>query len=1603
MKMKNKMIAAIIIGIVTMAISTVAHAVPNMFYWVGDGIGEVATTIVDGTWILCSEKGGHLRTSMYFSDDTSQRTSSYCSECNGNDVRKPWDGVRLQSRFSLSGSVDVKAHQDAIYTLINATDIDQAQRILWAMDINTGNYIANNDDLYKEATTYRAFYEKMQAQGGYKPTDQTNVSKVKVAVNQNDQTYTVGPFKISYLDDYYKRANGTRINFGEITELSVLNETGSKMQLIDIRDSRGGSISSREYKFPTNGEEFYVVFKGEGKRVSIETKYRYLSECTGTIYTYTGAIYEWDWYRAGDGNHPHWDHWQETGYHDDDGEWHSTGGYDVYRYPAKYYYQIRRRYADKAQNLIGYAFDGQEQWRTTNLRLAPNGIDITMKLSGRVFIDKDSGKVNEGNNKYDQGEAISGVEVTLYDTDGNKVTTDIAITHQHSGSSVTGGGCYTSPIYHKHDGSETTYGKCYTQATHIHQGTPATGGACYQTPVYHQHDSSCYHTSGALICGKNSSTIEYYRQTCGQVVKYKKTCTKQEGITIDGYNVACGKDTNTVEGSRTQNNTIVTNESGTYEFSNLNAQKKYYVKFTYNGMIYTNVLYNENGDDTSKATEEGQNHGNNRQTFNNTFAEIGSYPANYKTRDCITGAEIYNKTYLQEDIADLFKEVSLAVASHNGDEKAAFQAVINNHSGDSEIRYKIQFVADCRISAYTVRNYPLNPVFVIESSPQVVAGVGYQPIYSGTYNQTNVNLGIKARPTFDMALYKDVFHAVVNVNGKAETYTYDARKDKENNGFNFGVNESDYISRLRDKYISGSNIDSTNTALPENIEYTRELRSEEIINGNNSNANIKEDTLFDTDKAYAWKDINHQLKQEDKLQIHVTYKLAIRNQSGVIGAVTELVDYYDNNYAFEGAYVGKADGTKIGEVAASEQSMYGNRRSSLSPNNTMYGTNGKYKTIYLRPAEQKLGDGEDQYVFVTFGLIDPEATLVNAKLMEGQRLYTYNLAEINGYRTYGTSKQDNNSMGIVDKDSTPGNFNPATYERGKTKLEDDESQAPAFIYSKRVSRTLEGTVFEDMVTSPSKNADEVATKQSRFGSGTIDNKDKGIKDVIVELVEIKDGKLVVRQATRTDEKGWYGFGAFLAGDYTIRYTYGSDNQTAMTTETPNIKGSNKTSYNGQDYQSTTFTTSKDKEAETKDYMVDDILKQRYDINNSNKNSEEKNIAVDAQKITKYKDDNYYWYHDANVAGRNDASDDIARKNQVISYSKSEYEREITNHKSEVFNSYQNPQPEHITKDLHKKLVSELERRTYRYAYTAEIPVEVEYTTKAIDGKQKTEGYTYKVTGVDFGVVERPKAKLEVEKKVDHIKVTAADGVTVLFDSDKAAENLAWTVKKDRYTKVPPVQIFMDDELISGAKLEITYKFTVTNNGELDENGNSTTRAKKIIDYVANNLTYTKEDAENSLWEVVKKDDIQNEKNSTLVNNTQNGTYKLVDLSTKQTILQTTEANPLTKALKAGESSSATLVLKKVLSAESSTDDLTYRNITEIVEIDNSVGRYDHSSVPGNQSPDAGPAEDDTYEAENVVVLPPFGSKPTYYVIAIIAAVILAGGIFFIKKKVIDKK
>ncbi len=958
--------------------------------------------------------------------------------------------------------------------------------------------------------------------------------------------------------------------------------------------------------------------------------------------------------------------------------------------------------------------------------------------------------------------------------------------------------------------------------------------------------------------------------------------------------------------------TTVTDENGNYSFDRLDAMKKYYVEFKYNGQQYENTIYENNlSGGYSNATESVKD----RDAFNKKFEEID-------------GDEGYtlDKVNYDDGNPDYTPDEPFGISAYTG----------------SDGKDKLQ-------------TYPKYNKFIIGKSDEVIDGVKYEAIYQKGDDQREVDFGIARRIQFDMAAKKDVYVATVKINGKTEVYGYDKK--------NLGNEE-------------GTSGDTWNI---------------EVVGGYDRG-------LSDDDYGFTGQNGNNQL-----LEVYVTYKIAVRNQSQtMLGHVTRLYDYYDSTYTY------------MPELSWQSNTNYRTDTNTLNKlqdsmeaedvEDNVWGTEPKVtenKNDRLTiDVNKKQETGETVYLYLTFK-VDGEGPELSLGVKGNQ-------AEIGAFKTYyktGTIlphygennfvvPNDNMIAGRVDKDSIPSSMGP----NGDVK-EDDEDKAPGVdVHLTGDVRKLNGTVWEDERTL--KSGDAV------IGNGLKEDGELGVAGVKVELWErTVQGTDYFWKETITDENGKYNFEGYVAGDYYVRFYYGHSKDIVT----------NEISYNGQDYKSTSYQVGVTQN-ETTD--KDNVYKGYRDVNTQNESKT-------------------YGYDIAESEGKNvsDAKDIWSRRQVVNSYSK----ENVTNGIAEILASpYETPKynGNSYSQTEMDVLIQELINNTYMVAETGVIVVEVE---KNMQSNLENGLPSYSLNDIDLGLEERPKAQLEIDKSITNIRVSLANG-SVLFDVNKSGDNVIWKThepynlaeNKDRDGKYEDyygrnnknrysyryennypintadkglVQLTMDEELMHGATITISYKVKVTNVGEVDYEEQKfyykgdtsgativTTRANQVVDYVANNLQFSTDNTNNNGWSIIKKDTLLNQG---LVNN------RLSDnLAKFNNIIQTEGLN---KELKPGESTEKPLVLSQLISTENTEDDLTYSNIVEIVKTSNTVGRRMAYSVVGNQHPDASKAEEiDSSLAERVIILPPFGNIHIFYILIAVIGIILVVGIALIIKKVLKK-
>ena len=1477
----------------------------------------------------------------------------------------------------------------------------EKQEAIWYLK---GQWSGRKSALMQEAEDYEKFDEEVRKNDGLNPTDKTNLDEVTTKVDQNNKTYIVGPFSVEYTEGTYGN-----ITFGGISDMKIIGYNiqgqvvndnisiskiilNNKENALDFfKPDATLKVDETSQCYPKSGEKFQIKFDDPNKGLDINDQNRIVSISVKIKFEYMlangkASIYDGYKYYV-EVDHPDHD------YFIIDGIKKYVCSLDcnvstIGKQPIMSADAIRTLYEQEI--VIG----GEP---TSEIPPEPPeppkpSIDITMNLGGYVWEETLQGKESLADGKRTSSDKkIKNAKVTLYDETGKLVRI---------------------------------------------------------VPIKEDSDQDIMHHI----------------------------------------------------------NSTLTDEEGYYQFNGLDAMRKYYVQFEYNGQTYLPTEYSKpqynttEWKESSKATELASD----RNNFDGRFKEIGSYPKNYPSSNSlnISGlVEGYNTTFTQLELMgyvlqdngkyeqvntqliDGFKYDENGLQTNTYEEgiiskkirefintnqsfpdatqmKNIYSQIANNNE---ETWKKLQFIEDCKIVSYTgnVMNqttkdlYPYYTKFCVNSikgakgrgseltyneSDVVIGGVTYKPIYSGQYF---INLGLWRRQEFDMALKKDVYKAALKINNKTVVYNYDKRK-VENGGTNNASGNDNNTSW--DINVRMSDYNSYY-----GLSYNREL--------------YETDYLFKTPGGIA------EDHPGNPLEVFVTYKITVRNQSmSIMGQIKEVVDYYDKDYEYREdlSWVTYNNNT-INEdqyykaIETENLSAITNAKNIQSSNNSVYGKStesdivgNEYNAIYINGlSNKKLATGESAYIYLTFQVRKENGRVI----LDGGDYATSdtpkeNLAEINGYLTYykdgtklpnGVTKNSNNPAGLIDRDSNPGNLVTADLQGDKYEknFEDDTDRAPSLriIIDNEAIRKANGTVWED------KRDNNV--EGAMVGNGIRDDEEIGVNGVTVQLIEkCTNGTEYIWKETSTANGGKYNFEEYIPGDYIVRFQYGNTEATALPSSNG---GANVTSYNGQDFKSTLYQTGIKQDGKT------DLDGRYQGYINTEKQNETGNYNSEKGKP---KDDTFgynIYASDSNPNNYSDAKDIWSIRNNVINYSKDN----VTNHKAEVLASP-------YSKD--ESLYGELIDNTKMTAETGIIVVEFEYDRQQTDGIRDTvnnssnssQNYVgsedeqednrrnsrYNLNNIDFGLVERPKAQLEIDKSVANVKVTLANG-SILFDINEAANNALWKDHKEysiddnkdkngmynyyygtdhRYayrTEIDKIvkdtdrgliQLTMDEELMHGATIQITYTIKVTNVGEIDYvddatkdfyyKGNTsgisvvTTTANQLVDYVQNNLQFDASNKVNSQdrWSVINVNDLtaHQEVNSDLVNKRWEE-----QLHKFNTIIQT---DSLSENLVPGQEISKTLILSQLITPENEEDDLTYGNMVEIVKTSNTAGRRMAYSVVGNENPLAEePSEVDTSIAEKVVILPPFGALRIIYIVGAVVAIILVAGIILIKKKVLNNK
>lgn len=233
-------------------------------------------------------------------------------------------------------------------------------------------------------------------------------------------------------------------------------------------------------------------------------------------------------------------------------------------------------------------------------------------------------------------------------------------------------------------------------------------------------------------------------------------------------------------------------------------------------------------------------------------------------------------------------------------------------------------------------------------------------------------------------------------------------------------------------------------------------------------------------------------------------------------------------------------------------------------------------------------------------------------------------------------------------------------------------------------------------------------------------------------------------------------------------------------------------------------------------------------------------------------------------------------------------------------------------------------------------------------------------------------------------------------------------------------MYLDEELMYGATIQITYKMQVNElndyveyegleyyaKGRTNSENKVESKAKKLVCYIPNKMQFNKTQSGdwNSITDINEIIPAEEKDGENINNNLVN--YRLKDtISSQSNTICKIERPDNTEDKKAyldnDYLNNNMLTISQLITKEGAQGG--YECKVEIVELENAVGRRMETSIVGNFNPANDPVENDEAKAENVAVMPPFGiGQVFYYVLTVVIAGMLVVGIIFIKKKVLVK-
>ncbi len=731
----------------------------------------------------------------------------------------------------------------------------------------------------------------------------------------------------------------------------------------------------------------------------------------------------------------------------------------------------------------------------------------------------------------------------------------------------------------------------------------------------------------------------------------------------------------------------------------------------------------------------------------------------------------------------------------------------------------------------------------------------------------HINLGLQKRKEADISILQDLYKMTVVVNNqklvkRADRLGNNSEKNyaetvielekSRANGYQLGLYNSDvaYLSSNRYKNaISEVQTLKEKTELRVFVTYKTKV----FNNSDTNDVEINEITNY-YDPTYTL------LNEKIEAQI-------INENMKFVGDVIADAPYY--------RIVNSGNGRDYRATKAEDLDGYGDTSGDVSwikLNDTVSAGGKNYSVAKLNElSKMKLKIGEAVEIFTTYE-VDQEGYMrasAGSDVVEERKdkLCTdkENIVEVSNYSTYYSAEDSKFDAIVLDEQSNPQRSYYIGYKEGWISGKVDKDSAPNNIYRNNIldrknyeddtfqstglkismktyEREMYGYVWEDEKTENVTTKDGVNVK---VGDGQYQDGEKLIPNVKVSMYEVinltgidskytgleyyykipneyysddenkitKDSKIVLNNVNGNNNtiNGNYYLNGFLAGDYVIRFDYGTtadegdahenwdinEDGHLMTTQNKTIK------YNGQDYENTRFLGEN-----TTQHLNDKYL--------------DLGVDMDGQAISK-------------------ARDNESRRMVVDSYS-----RYVENERGEILRNRRADNTEYVeaTKMFAETPVMQVEVEDPKRIVESEvpggrgnsipnnsIPANVEKTeTPGENEKTLTDNIDQKYTmqNINFGLEKRAETDIVLEQYVNNIYLLKNNDMlfsAAMDENGKVIMNSENAKNLDKLTYMAHERqqqgfyaLNVEDDYLNGLSLSIKYKIKVINNSEIDYTG-----------------------------------------------------------------------------------------------------------------------------------------------------------------------------------------